>query len=41
MICALPCATPVAIPELLTVTTPVELDAQVAVDVQFVLDPSE
>jgi hypothetical protein len=38
---ALPCPTPVAIPELLMVTTFSELDAQVTEDVQFTLDPSE
>jgi len=38
---ALPCATPVAIPELLIVTTEVVLEAQLTEEVQFELEPSE
>jgi hypothetical protein len=38
---ASPCATPVAIPELLMVTTVLALDAQATWDVQSPLVPSE
>jgi hypothetical protein len=38
---AFPCPTPVAIPELLTVTTPIEVEAQVTEEVQLAVDPSE
>jgi hypothetical protein len=41
MIVALPGATPVAVPPLLTVTMPIALDDQPTNDVQSVLEPSE
>ena len=37
----LPCATPVAIPVLATVTIPIALDDQLTADVQSVVEPSE